>query len=81
MRRKSLLLVMIMIMVGSLSFVNAQEKKKLIGDYLSVSGWMNIQYDYERQLQKNQRAPVCPGNGIRSRRNGGETGQNAPDCR
>ena len=48
--RKSLLLVMIMVMVGSLSFVNAQEKKKLIGDYLSVSGWMNIQYDYEQQL-------------------------------
>lgn len=50
MRRKSLLLVVIMMLVGSLSFVNAQEKKKLIGDYLSVSGWMNIQYDYEQQL-------------------------------
>lgn len=50
MRRKSLLLVMIMIIFGSLSFVNAQEKKKLIGDYLSISGWMNIQYDYEHQL-------------------------------
>ena len=53
MRRKSLLLVMIMIIIGSLSFVNAQEKKKLIGDYLSISGWMNIQYDYEHQLKNN----------------------------
>lgn len=31
--------------------VSAQEKKKLIGDYLSIGGWMNIQYDYETQLQ------------------------------
>ena len=38
-------------MICSLSFTNAQEKKKLIGDYLSISGWMNIQYDYETQLQ------------------------------
>ena len=53
MRRKSLLLVMIMIVLGSLSTINAQEKKKLIGDYLSISGWMNIQYDYERQLQND----------------------------
>lgn len=53
MRRKSLLLVMIMIIIGSLSFVNAQEKKKLIGDYLSISGWMNIQYDYEHQLKND----------------------------
>ena len=40
-------------MVGSLSFVNAQEKKKLIGDHLSISGWMNIQYDYEQQLNND----------------------------
>ena len=53
MRKKSLLLVMIMIVLGSLSSVDAQEKKKLIGDYLSISGWMNIQYDYERQLQND----------------------------
>lgn len=53
MRRKSLLLVMIMVIVGSLSFVNAQEKKKLIGDYLSIGGWMNIQYDYEHQLKND----------------------------
>ncbi len=42
-----------MIALGSLSTINAQEKKKLIGDYLSISGWMNIQYDYERQLQND----------------------------
>ena len=53
MRKKSLLLVMIMIVLGSLSSVDAQEKKKLIGDYLSIRGWMNIQYDYERQLQND----------------------------
>ena len=53
MRRKSLLLLVIMIVLGSLSTINAQEKKKLIGDYLSISGWMNIQYDYERQLQND----------------------------
>ncbi len=53
MRRKSLLLILIMVFIGSLSAVNAQEKKKLIGDYLSISGWMNIQYDYERQLQND----------------------------
>lgn len=53
MKRKSLLLLVIMIALGSLSTINAQEKKKLIGDYLSISGWMNIQYDYERQLQND----------------------------
>ena len=54
MRRKSLLLIVMMIIFGSLSTANAQEKKKsLIGDYLSVGGWMNIQYDYERQLQND----------------------------
>ncbi len=44
---------MIMMFIGSLSTINAQEKKKLIGDYLSIGGWMNIQYDYERQLQND----------------------------
>ncbi|MBQ2852291.1 MAG: hypothetical protein IJE76_02750 [Bacteroidales bacterium] len=53
MRKKSLLLLVIMMFLGSLSTINAQEKKKLIGDYLSISGWMNIQYDYERQLQND----------------------------
>ncbi len=54
MRRKSLLLIVMMMVFGALS-TNAQEKKKsLIGDYLSVSGWMNIQYDYERQLQNDE---------------------------
>ena len=53
MRKKSLLLLVIMMVLGSLSTINAQEKKKLIGDYLSISGWMNIQYDYERQLQND----------------------------
>ena len=53
MRRKSLLLVLVMVFIGSLSTIKAQEKKKLIGDYLSISGWMNIQYDYERQLQND----------------------------
>lgn len=52
MRKKSLLLLVIMMVLGSLSTINAQEKKKLIGDYLSISGWMNIQYDLE-QLEKN----------------------------
>ena len=47
MRKRTLLLLMIMIC--SLSFTNAQEKKKLIGDYLSISGWMNIQYDLDQQ--------------------------------
>ena len=42
-----------MMMFASLSTINAQEKKSLIGDYLSISGWMNIQYDYERQLQND----------------------------
>lgn len=49
MRRKSLLLVMMMVIFSSFSTINAQEKKKLIGDYLSISGWMNIQYDFEQQ--------------------------------
>ncbi|MBE6335924.1 MAG: porin [Lentimicrobiaceae bacterium] len=50
MRRKSLLFVMIMLLFG-LSSLNAQESKKsLIGDYLSIGGWMNIQYDYEQQM-------------------------------
>ena len=52
MRKKSLLLLVIMMFLGSLSTIHAQEKKKLIGDYLSISGWMNIQYDLE-QLKKN----------------------------
>lgn len=39
--------------LASLTTINAQEKKSLIGDYLSISGWMNIQYDYERQLQND----------------------------
>ena len=51
MKRKSLLLIVMMFVLTSLSTINAQEKKKLIGDYLSISGWMNIQYDYESQLQ------------------------------
>ena len=38
---------------ASLSTISAQEKKSLIGDYLSISGWMNIQYDYERQLSND----------------------------
>ena len=47
MRKKSLILIVMMIVFGSLSTINAQENKKsLIGDYLSISGWMNIQYDY-----------------------------------
>lgn len=53
MRKKSLLLVVIMFVSTSLSTVNAQEKKKLIGDYLSISGWMNIQYDLEQQENNN----------------------------
>ena len=53
MKRKSLLLFVVMMMFASLSTINAQEKKSLIGDYLSISGWMNIQYDYERQLQND----------------------------
>ena len=48
MKNRSLLLILIMFF--SLSTTNAQEKKKLIGDYLSIGGWMNIQYDYEQQL-------------------------------
>ena len=50
MKRKSLLLIVMMFALASLSTASAQEKKKLIGDYLSISGWMNIQYDYESQL-------------------------------
>ena len=53
MKKKSLLLIVMMFVLTSLSTINAQEKKKLIGDYLSISGWMNIQYDYESQLQNN----------------------------
>ena len=53
MKRKSLLLIVMMFALTSLSTINAQEKKKLIGDYLSISGWMNIQYDYSRQLQND----------------------------
>ena len=52
MKRKSLLLIVVMFALASLSSINAQEKKKLIGDYLSISGWMNIQYDLEQQ-EKN----------------------------
>ena len=51
MKRKSLLLIVMMFALASLS--TAQEKKKLIGDYLSISGWMNIQYDYESQLSND----------------------------
>ena len=43
MKRKSLLLIVMMFALTSLSTINAQEKKSLIGDYLSISGWMNIQ--------------------------------------
>ena len=50
-KRKSLLLIVMMFALASLTTINAQEKKKLIGDYMSISGWMNIQYDYETQLQ------------------------------
>ena len=53
MKRKSLLLIVVMFVLASLSTINAQEKKKLIGDYLSIGGWMNIQYDYESQLQND----------------------------
>ena len=53
MRKKSLLLIVMMFALASLTTINAQEKKKLIGDYLSISGWMNIQYDYESQLQND----------------------------
>ena len=53
MKRKSLLLIVVMFALTSLSTINAQEKKKLIGDYLSISGWMNIQYDYESQLSND----------------------------
>ena len=53
MKRKSLLLIVMMFALASLTTINAQEKKKLIGDYLSISGWMNIQYDYESQLQND----------------------------
>ena len=53
MKRKSLLLIVMMFALASLSTINAQEKKSLIGDYLSISGWMNIQYDYESQLQND----------------------------
>ena len=53
MKRKSLLLIVMMFALASLSTASAQEKKKLIGDYLSISGWMNIQYDYESQLQND----------------------------
>ena len=51
MKRKSLLLMVMVFALASLTTINAQEKKSLIGDYLSISGWMNIQYDYESQLQ------------------------------
>ena len=51
MKRKSLLLIVMVFALASMTTINAQEKKSLIGDYLSISGWMNIQYDYERQLQ------------------------------
>ena len=53
MRKKSLLLIVMMFVLASLTTIKAQEKKSLIGDYLSISGWMNIQYDYESQLQNN----------------------------
>ena len=53
MKRKSLLLIVMVFALASLTTINAQEKKSLIGDYLSISGWMNIQYDYESQLQNN----------------------------
>ena len=53
MKRKSLLLIVMMFALASLSTASAQEKKKLIGDYLSISGWMNIQYDYESQLSND----------------------------
>ena len=53
MKRKSLLLIVMMFALVSLSTASAQEKKKLIGDYLSISGWMNIQYDYESQLSND----------------------------
>ncbi|MBR0324334.1 MAG: hypothetical protein IIX06_07605 [Bacteroidales bacterium] len=51
MRKKSLLLIVMVFALASLTTIHAQEKKSLIGDYLSISGWMNIQYDYESQLQ------------------------------
>ena len=51
MKRKSLLLIVMVFALASLTTIHAQEKKSLIGDYLSISGWMNIQYDYESQLQ------------------------------
>ncbi len=53
MKRKSLLLIVMVFALASLSTINAQEKKSLIGDYLSISGWMNIQYDYERQMKND----------------------------
>ena len=53
MRKKSLLLIVMMFVLASLTTIKAQEKKSLIGDYLSISGWMNIQYDYESQLQND----------------------------
>ena len=53
MKRKSLLLIVMVFALASMTTINAQEKKSLIGDYLSISGWMNIQYDYERQLQND----------------------------
>ena len=53
MRKKSLLLIVMMFALASLTTINAQEKKSLIGDYLSISGWMNIQEDYESQLQND----------------------------
>ena len=51
MKRKSLLLIVMVFALASLTTINAQEKKSLIGEHLSISGWMNIQYDYESQLQ------------------------------
>ena len=53
MKRKSLLLIVMVFALASLTTINAQEKKSLIGDHLSISGWMNIQYDYESQLSND----------------------------
>ena len=50
MKRRILLLCVMMTVLGSLSMKAQEAKKSLIGDYLSISGWMNIQYDYEQQL-------------------------------
>ncbi len=53
MKRKSLLLIVMVFALASLTTINAQEKKSLIGEHLSISGWMNIQYDYESQLSND----------------------------